>query len=216
MQPSDLPVETPPLTPYSYWQESLKVWSDFHQKSLRFFSQYGREYPLANPSGTTQTAPMQADLLKAVSDLNMQHWQNTARYLETMPDWMRLSKFHNGNFWVDWFDSLYRQSTGHARMPSQMPGHIPAQTSEKSPVKTVFTSSSPGGPPDDLTRIKGIGQKISRRLNRLGIVHFHQIASWSEDQISQIETHLGFKGRVERENWIGQARRLAEAAGQQP
>jgi len=65
------------------------------------------------------------------------------------------------------------------------------------------------GIPDDLKEISGIGLKIEDKLNELGIYHFDQIANWNKENIRWIEEYLVFKGRVERENWIGQAKILA-------
>jgi len=68
------------------------------------------------------------------------------------------------------------------------------------------------GIPDDLKEISGIGLKIEDKLNELGIYHFDQIANWNEENVRWIEEYLVFKGRVERENWIGQAKILAASA----
>ncbi|OZA86390.1 MAG: hypothetical protein B7X76_05205 [Azorhizobium sp. 39-67-5] len=59
---------------------------------------------------------------------------------------------------------------------------------------------------DDLKQIKGIGPLNERKLNALGIYHFRQIAAWTPDEARWIGAFLGFRGRVEREDWIGQAR----------
>jgi len=61
---------------------------------------------------------------------------------------------------------------------------------------------------DDLRRIKGIGPKIAGILADLGIRRFDQIAAWSPENVDWINAHLKFKGRVEREQWIAQARAL--------
>ncbi len=74
--------------------------------------------------------------------------------------------------------------------------------------------SRPEGKPDDLQQISGIGPGIERTLHRLGIFHFRQIAAFSPDNVAWVNQRLRFKGRIEREDWIGQARRLA--AGGQP
>ncbi len=66
-----------------------------------------------------------------------------------------------------------------------------------------------GGRKDDLKRIKGIGPKIEGTLNGLGIYHFDQVAEWSEETVDWINGFLSFKGRVQRENWIEQAKTLA-------
>ncbi len=67
-----------------------------------------------------------------------------------------------------------------------------------------------GGKADNLTRIKGIGSKINGILNDLGIYHFTQIAAWTEKEIEEVDSKLKFKGRIEREKWVEQARLLAE------
>lgn len=62
---------------------------------------------------------------------------------------------------------------------------------------------------DNLTYIRGIGTVLEERLNTLGIYHFEQIASWTKDQEMWIEEQMSFHGRVQREEWINQAKDLA-------
>jgi predicted flap endonuclease-1-like 5' DNA nuclease len=70
---------------------------------------------------------------------------------------------------------------------------------------------APEGPPDDLTRMKGVGPKLVALLHDLGVTHFSQIAAWTEDDVAAIDQQLGaFKGRIQRDRWIEQARHLAE------
>lgn len=66
------------------------------------------------------------------------------------------------------------------------------------------------GKPDDLQRISGIGPKNEKILHTLGFFHFDQIAEWTEEQVSWVDDHLKFNGRIGRENWISQARLLAD------
>jgi len=70
-----------------------------------------------------------------------------------------------------------------------------------------------GGSVDDLKRIRGIGVLIEKKLNALGIARYGQIANWSQDDVARISEQLDFKGRIERESWVEQARILA-AGGQ--
>lgn len=65
------------------------------------------------------------------------------------------------------------------------------------------------GEADDLKRIKGVGKKIEEKLNGFGVYHFDQIANWTDDQVKWIGGELAFAGRIERENWIEQAKVLA-------
>ena len=63
--------------------------------------------------------------------------------------------------------------------------------------------------PDDLKLISGIGPKLEGLLNKLGVWTFAQIAAWSPNEIAWVDDYLQFKGRIERDNWIGQADALA-------
>jgi len=62
---------------------------------------------------------------------------------------------------------------------------------------------------DDLQQIKGVGPAIEKTLNELGIYRFNQIAEMSEYDIDRVARELrGFRSRIYREDWIGQARML--------
>ena len=80
----------------------------------------------------------------------------------------------------------------------------------QSPQLAVNNHSAPMQPgTDDLQRIKGVGPAIERTLNDLGIFSFDQIAKISEYDINRIAERLkGFRSRIYREDWIGQARVL--------
>ncbi len=64
------------------------------------------------------------------------------------------------------------------------------------------------GEPDDLKRIKGIGPVNENALNELGIFKFKQIAEWTPANIDWVEDFMSFPGRIEREDWIAQAKHL--------
>jgi predicted flap endonuclease-1-like 5' DNA nuclease len=66
------------------------------------------------------------------------------------------------------------------------------------------------GPPDDLTRLKGVGPKFAAMLNQQGIARYEQLASLSEGDIDRLDTNLGaFKGRLQRDQVPLQADYLA-------
>ena len=70
---------------------------------------------------------------------------------------------------------------------------------------------APRGEADDLKRISGIGPKLEELLHSLGFFHFGQLATWTEDQVAWVDEHLeGFNGRIERDDWVGQAKSLHE------
>ncbi len=65
------------------------------------------------------------------------------------------------------------------------------------------------GKPDDLLRISGVGPKNEKILHSLGFFHFDQIAAWTKEQVAWVDDHLRFGGRIDREEWINQAKLLA-------
>lgn len=62
---------------------------------------------------------------------------------------------------------------------------------------------------EDLKRIRGIGVLIEKKLNSLGVNAYEQVANWTSADVDRISQILDFKGRIERENWVEQARILA-------
>ena len=66
-----------------------------------------------------------------------------------------------------------------------------------------------GGSPDDLTRISGVGPKLEGNLHKHGVFHFDQIAAWGPEEIAYMDETLSFKGRIERDGWIEQAKQFA-------
>ncbi len=68
--------------------------------------------------------------------------------------------------------------------------------------------SGPNGEADDLKKISGVGPVLEEKLNKLGIYHYEQIANLSVVEIQSIDSELNFKGRIERDDWLGQAREL--------
>lgn len=71
---------------------------------------------------------------------------------------------------------------------------------------------APKGPADDLKRVRGIGPKIEKTLNALGIYHYYQIAALSRENILWLNNHLHFPGRIEREAWVKQTRELVKSS----
>ena len=70
-------------------------------------------------------------------------------------------------------------------------------------------AAAKGGAPDDLKLIKGIGKQNEARLHGLGVWHFDQIAAWTVENVKWVGSYLAFPGRIDREEWIKQARELA-------
>ena len=69
-----------------------------------------------------------------------------------------------------------------------------------------FKGALPWHVPEDLKRIRGIGVLIEKKLNSMGVTNYDQVANWSANDIERVSQVLDFKGRIERENWVEQAR----------
>nr|WP_269102767.1 lipocalin-like domain-containing protein [Mangrovicoccus ximenensis] len=67
------------------------------------------------------------------------------------------------------------------------------------------------GDADDLRQITGVGPKLEDALHALGVYTFAQIASWGPAEIAWIDENFdGPKGRITRDDWVGQAKALLE------
>jgi predicted flap endonuclease-1-like 5' DNA nuclease/outer membrane murein-binding lipoprotein Lpp len=72
-----------------------------------------------------------------------------------------------------------------------------------------FGLAEPDGEPDDLTEIVGIGKVFEQMLHELGVFHFRQIAAFGPVDVARINSELKeFRGRIEHDDWIGQAKEL--------
>ncbi|MEQ9126224.1 MAG: hypothetical protein RIM80_27085 [Alphaproteobacteria bacterium] len=84
----------------------------------------------------------------------------------------------------------------------------PAATDGAEP-GAVRPIAKPADGGDDLRRIAGVGPKIEALLHDLGIWRYAQIAALTPEEVAWVDERLTFKGRIEREDWIGQAKALA-------
>ena len=67
-----------------------------------------------------------------------------------------------------------------------------------------------GGKGDDLKAIKGVGPALEKSLNEMGVWTYAQIAAWNAAEVAWMDDNLvRFKGRVSRDNWVEQAKILA-------
>ncbi len=63
---------------------------------------------------------------------------------------------------------------------------------------------------DDLTKLSGVGPVLAKKLVEGGVTSFAQIAAWTDADVVEFDEKLSFKGRIEREGWIEQAKELAK------
>ncbi len=91
------------------------------------------------------------------------------------------------------------------------PKPAPARKPVAKDGKPEMLKKARAGGADDLKMIKGVGPKLEKLLNTLGVYHFDQVAGWRKAEVSWVDENLeGFKGRVSRDNWVTQAKTLAK------
>jgi large subunit ribosomal protein L21 len=104
-----------------------------------------------------------------------------------------------------------KKSSSSASQSSESSGQSAAGTAAAvSAAAAVKFLDAPNGEPDDLKKILGIGSVLEEKLNDMGVYHFSQIAEFTATDIENINTHLNFPGRIERDEWIPQAQELMQ------
>lgn len=73
--------------------------------------------------------------------------------------------------------------------------------------KAAPKKAAAGG--DDLKLLSGVGPALENKLHGFGITTFDQIAAWKKADIEDFDDKLSFKGRIERDGWVDQAKKLA-------
>ena len=94
--------------------------------------------------------------------------------------------------------------------PKVAPNPAPAPAADIAESEPELLSAPRDGQSaDDLKRISGVGSKLEGLLNELGFYHFDQIAAWTPAEVAWVDARLKFKGRIERDGWIDQAKSFA-------
>ena len=81
------------------------------------------------------------------------------------------------------------------------------KTAPKAEEKAEAPKAAAGA--DDLKQLSGVGPALEKKLHEAGITSFAQIAAWTDADVEEFGEKLSFKGRIEREGWIEQAKDLA-------
>jgi large subunit ribosomal protein L21 len=81
------------------------------------------------------------------------------------------------------------------------------------PVKADKKAAAPktaAADADDLKQLSGVGPALEKKLHAEGITSFAQVAAWTDADVEEFGEKLSFKGRIEREGWIEQAKELSK------
>lgn len=133
-----------------------------------------------------------------MANTNLRGWEQAANLWQATPEWMRWPHTEPGSMLTEWFDRANRATKKTIEDAAAVIDVPVAETTAPAPI-------------DDLTLIKGVGPKMSKALINSGVTSFAQIAEWTSKDISAVENTLASKGRVAREKWVSQAKKLAKA-----
>ncbi len=102
------------------------------------------------------------------------------------------------------------KTTAPKRLAAGTTAKVVEPAKAEAPEKTVKAAPArKGGKADDLKRIEGIGPKLEQMLKGRGITRIQQIAELEPEALAALDTELGLDGRTLRDDWTGQAKRLA-------
>ncbi len=97
-----------------------------------------------------------------------------------------------------------------APLNAPQPDSSPARSKGPEGEKPALIEEARDGAADDLKLISGIGPKLEQKLNSIGIWHYDQIAAWTQANIDWVNAAISFRGRIERERWVPQAKQLLQ------
>ena len=97
-----------------------------------------------------------------------------------------------------------------AAAPAKPAKKAAAPKTEAAPKAEKKAAPAKSDAADDLKKLSGVGPALEKKLLAAGVTSFAQIAAWTEEDIAAFDEKLSFKGRIEREGWIDQAKELAK------
>lgn len=98
-----------------------------------------------------------------------------------------------------------KKAAPKATKKAEPKAEAPKAEAKAAPAKE--TAKAEGG--DDLKKLSGVGPVLEQKLLDAGVTSFAQIAAWTDADIADFDEKLSFKGRIEREGWVEQAKKLA-------
>ncbi|MBF9042078.1 50S ribosomal protein L21 [Rhodobacterales bacterium HKCCE4037] len=99
--------------------------------------------------------------------------------------------------------AVARSSKKEDEPKAEAPKAKKAKTAEAAPAADAAGA-------DDLKQLSGVGPALEKKLHEAGVTTFAQIAAWTEADIAEMDEKLSFKGRIEREGWVEQAKKIVE------
>ncbi|WP_257165308.1 cell envelope biogenesis protein TolA [Bradyrhizobium sp. SRS-191] len=143
--------------------------------------------------------------------IEREHWIAQAKLLAAGLDTAHSTAVKSGAITIDDQADAPLSEDEASYLLAHLPALMPPVENEEAHAGTrpLGLAAPRGGQADDLKLIKGIGKQNEARLHGLGIWHFDQVAAWTAEHAKWVGSYLAFAGRIEREQWISQAKELA-------
>lgn len=101
-----------------------------------------------------------------------------------------------------------KAAIGAGSAPAEAAAAPAAKPAKAKAAKAEAPAAAAGA--DDLKKLSGVGPALEKKLIEAGVTSFAQIAAWGAEDIAAFDEKLNFKGRIEREGWVEQAKTLAQ------
>jgi large subunit ribosomal protein L21 len=95
-----------------------------------------------------------------------------------------------------------------AEVKKEAPKAEAKKEAPKAEAKAAPKAKAKAADADDLKKLSGVGPALEKKLNEAGVTTFAQIAGWGDAEIAEFDEKLSFKGRIEREGWVDQAKAI--------
>lgn len=106
-------------------------------------------------------------------------------------------------------EPLVPQSPAQARQTEAPAAPAEAAAAPSAPAAAPEPAPAASQGADDLKLLKGVGPALEKKLHENGVTSFAQIAGWSAADVEEMDERLSFKGRIDRDGWVEQAKTLA-------
>lgn len=214
-------------------QDSLKQWQSLYEQMWNTFatgyefdpSKAWTWYAGANDQWLefpdiqmrTNILDVYVDNLKRLQDL---FWSPYAGLAGSSVEDMLEYQQHWWSWWLnlDPTEEHAQSSSARARVQKTVTKTAKPKAAQLAPVETKVAPLPAANDQvkprskDDLKLISGIGPGLEKKLNDRGIYSFDQIAALDKSAIEKLEADVvRFPGRIERDNWVAQAKRLLQS-----
>lgn len=179
-------------------KHQIELWRNKHQHDIKYIQQKASEIVAERDKAREQLRELESSMLSRQQDSVSSRIQ--LEQLETEAGTLRYRVRQ-----LEYQNKEYEEA--HTKLKREFDA-LQEERQERSSVSDhPFVRPVEPDEKDNLTEIKGIGPFIEKRLNMLGIYTFKQLSELTPELIDRVGNAIEFfPGRIERENWIGQAR----------